>query len=137
MISVEEALGRLFDLIHPLGSENVPLRHAAGRWLAAPVTAQRTQPPFDASSMDGYAVNAVEVEQHAQFKVIGEAAAGKGFSGRVGAGQAVRIFTGAPLPSGADFVVIQEDVDRVGDLITVSADTISKPIIRAAGSDFT
>ncbi|MEM6309252.1 MAG: gephyrin-like molybdotransferase Glp [Pseudomonadota bacterium] len=137
MISVEEALGRLFDLIHPLGSENVSLRDAAGRWLAAPVTAQRTQPPFDASSMDGYAVNAVEVEQHAQFKVIGEAAAGKGFSGRVGAGQAVRIFTGAPLPSGADFVVIQEDVDRVGDLITVSADTISKPNIRAAGSDFT
>lgn len=136
MITVETALAHLFDLIEPLGRESVPLREAAGRWLAEPVFSNRTQPPFDASSMDGYAVKSVEVEQHAQFKVIGEASAGKGFPGSVGAGQAVRIFTGAPVPDGADFVVIQEDVDRTGDLITVTAERLSKDNIRTAGSDF-
>lgn len=136
MIPVSEALEHLFDLVSPLGPESVPLRDAAGRYLAEPVTAQRTQPPFDASSMDGYAVKSVEVEQHAQFKVIGEAAAGHRFSGRVGAGQAVRIFTGAPLPEGTDFVIIQEDVSRTGDLISVTAERISKSNVRPAGGDF-
>lgn len=137
MISVEDALKLLFDLIEPLGTEDIGLRDAAGRWLAAPVAAKRTQPPFDASSMDGYAVNSVEVEPHAQFQVVGEAAAGKGFSGAVGAGQAVRIFTGAPIPSGTDFVVIQEDVTRSGELITLDVDEFTNNNVRVAGSDFT
>lgn len=128
MISVSEARAALLDLVSAVDVETVPLAQAAGRVLAQPVTAGRDQPPFDASAMDGYAVNADEVELHAMFKVIGEAAAGHGFQGRVGAGQAVRIFTGAPVPEGASFVVIQEDVDRKGDLITITDDPGVTPI---------
>ena len=116
MISVEEALTQLLDLVCPLEAEEVRLRAAAGRVLAREVTASRTQPPFAASAMDGYALRRVEVEPDAMFKVIGEAAAGHSFTGKLGPGQAVRIFTGAPLPEGADFVVMQEDTTRRGDL---------------------
>ncbi len=136
MISVTEALDHLFKLVSPLDVEQVALRTALGRHMVGKVQSKRTQPPFAASSMDGYAVKQSEVEQHAQFKVIGEAAAGHGFGGTLKAGHAVRIFTGAPIPDGADCVVIQEDVTRTGDLIAVTAETITKNNIRAAGSDF-
>jgi len=137
MISVAQAQALLFDLVKPLPVETVPLIDAANRVLARDVSATRDQPPFAASSMDGYALNAAEAEQHAQFKVIGESAAGHRFDGGVGAGQAVRIFTGAPVPEGADFVVIQEDVSRTGNLITIVNDPGTKPNIRPAGNDFT
>ncbi|MDF9302642.1 molybdopterin molybdotransferase MoeA [Tritonibacter mobilis] len=136
MISVADARAALLDLVAPLTVETVPLAEAAGRVLAEPVSARRDQPPFAASAMDGYAVNADEVERHAMFKVIGEAAAGHGFQGRVGAGQAVRIFTGAPVPEGASFVVIQEDVDRKGDLITITDAPGDNANIRDRGRDF-
>ncbi|KIC42837.1 molybdenum cofactor biosynthesis protein MoaA [Ruegeria sp. ANG-R] len=136
MITVEEARSLLFDLVSPLPAETVRLSGAAGRILADNVAATRDQPPFAASSMDGYAVKATEVELHAMFKVVGEAAAGHRFGGTVGPGQAVRIFTGAPVPDGADFVVIQEDVDRRGDLITITDAPGSKNNIRPAGIDF-
>lgn len=136
MISVSEARSRLFDLVGPLEREEVGLAGAAGRTLATDVVARREQPPFDASSMDGYAVKSVEVEPHAMFKLIGEAAAGHRFDGSVGPGQAVRIFTGAPVPDGADFVVIQEDVTRNEDLITLSPEVGAKSNIRPAGGDF-
>ncbi len=136
MISVEEARALLFDLVSPLPAETVALAEAAGRILAENVAATRDQPPFAASSMDGYAVKAAEVELHAMFKVVGEAAAGRRFAGSVGPGQAVRIFTGAPVPDGADFVVIQEDVDRRGDLITITDAPGEKANIRPAGIDF-
>ncbi len=137
MITVAEARDLLFGLAARLPSEEVPLAQAAGRVLAEPVTARCDQPPFAASSMDGYAVKSAEVELHAMFKVIGETAAGHGFSGRCGAGQAVRIFTGAPMPEGADFVVIQEDVGRSGDLITITSDPGPKSNVRPLGVDFT
>ncbi|WP_171129678.1 MULTISPECIES: gephyrin-like molybdotransferase Glp [unclassified Ruegeria] len=137
MISVKEAGALLFDLVSQLPCETVPLAHSAGRVLAKDVTATRNQPPFAASSMDGYAVNTTEVELHAMFKVIGESAAGNRFDGSVSAGQAVRIFTGAPMPDGTDFVVIQEDIDRRGDLITISDDPGTKTNVRPAGVDFT
>ncbi|MEM9550262.1 MAG: gephyrin-like molybdotransferase Glp [Pseudomonadota bacterium] len=137
MISVAEAQQALFALVNPLGRETVPLVDAAGRVLASEVHATRDQPPFAASSMDGYAIKAVEADLHAQFQVIGEAAAGHAFGGTVGAGQAVRIFTGAPIPEGADFVVIQEDVGRSGALITITSDPGPKSNIRPAGGDFT
>lgn len=137
MIPVAQALQHLFDLVSVVDIEHVPLRAARGRILAKDVAAQRTQPPFDASSMDGYALRAAEVEPDAMFKLIGEAAAGHGFDGTVGAGQCVRIFTGAPIPDGADFVVIQEDVTRRGDLITLNRDLGKKSNIRPAGGDFT
>ncbi|RBW57804.1 gephyrin-like molybdotransferase Glp [Ruegeria sp. A3M17] len=136
MITVEEARALLFDLVSPLPSETVTLSAAAGRVLAKEVEATRDQPPFEASSMDGYAMKATEVELHAMFKVIGESAAGNRYTGRVGPGQAVRIFTGAPVPKGADFVVIQEDTERRGDLITISDLPGPKTNIRPAGVDF-
>ncbi len=136
MISVSDALAHLFALISPLAPETVPLRAAAGRILAAPVTAKRTQPPFDTTAMDGYAVKSIELEQHAQFKVVGEAAAGHRFEGTLKAGQAVRIFTGAPMPDGSDAVVIQEDVQRMDDVITVTSDALSSTHVRPAGGDF-
>jgi len=136
VISVEEARELLFGLVEALGSETVPLREAAGRVLATDAVARRDQPPFDASSMDGYAVQSVEVEKDAMFRVIGEAAAGHRFEGRVGAGEAVRIFTGAPVPDGAGTVVIQEDVRRDGDLITITGELDGKDNIRVRGGDF-
>ena len=136
MISVSDALSHLFDLVTATEVEAVPLRQAAGRVLARDVVATRTQPPFAAPSMDGYALRQTEVEPDAMFKVIGEAAAGHRFDGVVKAGQAVRIFTGAPVPEGADFVVIQEDTTRRGDLIMLGHDIGPKTNIRPAGGDF-
>ncbi|UWS09664.1 molybdopterin molybdotransferase MoeA [Phaeobacter inhibens] len=136
MISVSDALNTLLDLVAPLEVETVPLRAAAGRALAEPVSANRDQPPFAASAMDGYAMKAAEVERDAMFKVIGESAAGHGFQGRVGPGQAVRIFTGAPVPDGADFVVIQEDTSVTGSLLTITDHPGPGHNIRAKGGDF-
>ena len=136
MISVEEAQAHLLDLVAPLTVEHVPLRAAAGRTLVQDVVAARTQPPFASSSMDGYALRQTEVEPDAMFKVIGEAAAGHRFEGALRPGQAVRIFTGAPVPEGADFVVIQEDVTRRGDLITLGRSIGAKDNICPAGGDF-
>lgn len=136
MITVDEALGHLFSLTSPMEIQNVPLRAAAGRVLARDVTAMRTQPPFAASSMDGYALHRAEVEPDAMFKVVGESAAGHRYVGALRAGQAVRIFTGAPVPEGADFIVIQEDVTRRGDLITLGHTIGAKDNIRPAGGDF-
>lgn len=134
MISVEEALHRCLALAAPLGPETVPLAKAAGRWMCAPAVATRDHPPFDASAMDGYAVQG-DSALGACFRIIGEAAAGHGFSGSIGQGEAVRIFTGAPVPNGATRVVIQEDVTREGDRITVTgADHGSN--IRPMGQDF-
>ena len=135
MISVDDALAKLFALVSPLPAETVPLIGAAGRVLAAEVCANRDQPPFSASAMDGYAIIADEADLHAQFKVIGESAAGHRFDGRVKPGQAVRIFTGAPVPEGASHVVIQEDVERRGDLMTITAPQRGSNI-RALGNDF-
>ncbi len=136
MITVDEARARLFELAPTMPVEEVPLTQAAGRVLARDVTARRDQPPFAASSMDGYAVKSAEVELHAMFKLIGEAAAGRGFAGPVGPGQAVRIFTGAPLPEGTDFVVIQEDVSHSGDLVTIVNAPGANDNVRPAGCDF-
>ncbi|OYX44310.1 MAG: molybdopterin molybdenumtransferase MoeA [Rhodobacterales bacterium 32-67-9] len=136
MISVDEALGRLFALCRPVGTETVPLRRAAGRVLAEPVVARLTQPPFAASAMDGYAIRDADHKPGACLEVIGEAAAGKGFSGVTGPGEAVRIFTGAPVPEGAERVILQEDVTRAGDAITLGDRLEEGAHIRAAGQDF-
>ncbi|MFY0633198.1 MAG: molybdopterin molybdotransferase MoeA [Vannielia sp.] len=135
MISVEDALARVFALATPLPAEPVPLRAAAGRVLAAPVIAPRDQPPFSASAMDGYAV-AGPVSPGQRFAVIGESAAGRASGLVVGPGQAVRIFTGAPLPEGADRVVIQEDVERSESEITLREKLDDATHIRPAGGDF-
>ncbi|MBC2835701.1 gephyrin-like molybdotransferase Glp [Paragemmobacter straminiformis] len=135
MISVEEALARCFDLVAVLPTETVALRHAAERVMAVPAVARRDQPPFAASAMDGYAVAGDPVAGDS-FDVIGEAGAGHAFHGAVGAGQAVRIFTGAPVPQGATRVVIQEDVTREGARITLKPDADTGTHIRPKGQDF-
>ncbi len=139
LISVEEALARvLASAGAPLGEEQVALEEAFGRVLARDVAALRTQPPFVNSAMDGYALRAADTARTpASLRVIGEAAAGRAFPGEVGAGEALRIFTGAPIPYGGDAVVIQEDVQRVGDRITISASATVGDNLRPAGLDFT
>ena len=134
MISTAQALAHLFDLVGALPSEDVPLRHAAGRTLAHTVTANRDQPPFAASAMDGYAV--CNAATGGSFTVIGEAAAGHAFDGVVSRGTAIRIFTGAPVPKGTDRVIIQENVTRAGNTITLCEDLDTGTHIRPAGSDF-
>jgi len=136
MISVAEALSRVFDLARPMPTEIVPLAEAAGRVLAADVAARQDQPPFRASVMDGYALRAAQVRPGTSFRVIGEAAAGGGFSGTVPDDACVRIFTGAPLPEGTNRVVIQEDVVRHGDTITLGDRLEAGPYVRLAGADF-
>lgn len=135
MITVEEALQRCFALVTPLPAETVPLRQAAGRVLAAPATARLTQPPFDASAMDGYALGRAGAAG-AGYSVIGEAGAGHAFDGRLSPDQATRIFTGAPLPEGAETIAIQEDVTVSGSAITVNAATRPGDNIRRRGQDF-
>lgn len=136
MITAEQALDRILGLGAPLPTESVALRQAAGRVLAAPVVARLTQPPFDASAMDGYAIREADHAPGAVLTVVGEAAAGHAFGGRVGAGQAVRIFTGAPVPSGAERVVLQEDVRREGRGITLGDRLENSRHIRPLGQDF-
>lgn len=134
MISVEEALARVLALATPMPVETVPLAAAAGRWMAKAAEARRTQPPFASSAMDGYAVQG-PAATGARFRVIGESAAGHGFAGSVGPGEAARIFTGAPVPEGATQVVLQEDVTRDGNDIVI-ATASANANIRQAGDDF-
>ena len=136
MITVAEALAHVLALGTPLEAEDVPLEAAAGRVLARSVTANRNQPPFASSAMDGYAVRDSDVAPGAKLKVIGEAAAGHAYDRSVGPGQAVRIFTGAPVPKGADRVVIQEDVERGEDRIALKESLDKGNHIRPLGGDF-
>ncbi|MEP3346054.1 MAG: gephyrin-like molybdotransferase Glp [Litoreibacter sp.] len=136
MISVAEALRAVLKLGTPTDIEMVPLIQADGRMLAQDVTATREQPPFAASAMDGYAIPTTDAAQGDSFTVIGEAAAGHRFDSAVTSGQAVRIFTGAPLPEGATRVIIQEDVIRDGDTITLRANVDAGTHIRPSGGDF-
>ncbi len=141
LIGVDEAQARLLAGVAPLPAEDAPLLVAAGRILAADVVARLTQPPFAASAMDGYAIRWDDLP--GPWRVVGESAAGRRFSGIVEAGEAVRILTGAPLPAGADTVVVQEDVGRAmdlgGDTLTLTGDGPPRhgAHIRAAGLDFT
>ena len=135
MIAVDEALARCLALVAPLPAEAVALRHAVGRMMAQPALAGRDQPPFDASAMDGYALRG-DPAAGDQFLVVGAAQAGIGFAGIVQPGQAVRIFTGAPVPQGANRVVLQEDVSLAGDLITLNPKADIARHIRPQGQDF-
>jgi len=137
MISVEEALMRLLEPLRPLAAEQVALADAFGRVLAEPVIARRTQPPVALSAMDGYAVRAADVARvPARLRVVGAVPAGQSYDRPLGAGEAVRIFTGAPLPTGADAIVIQEDTDRDGDIVVVREGAPSGRYVRPAGLDF-
>lgn len=137
MIAVAEARQRILDALQPVASEIVALDQAWGRVLAGDLTARRTQPPFAVSAMDGYAVRTVDLEVvPATLHRIGQSQAGAGFAGSVGAGETVRIFTGAPVPAGADAVVIQENTTAAGDQITIAEPVAAGANIRDAGIDF-
>jgi molybdopterin molybdotransferase len=136
MIPVEAALARVLAAAAPVEAEEVALADAFARTLAEPVAAGRTQPPFANSAMDGYALRAADTGAGARLSVIGESAAGRAFDGRIGAGEAARIFTGAPIPEGADAIVLQEDVAREGESLILSATARAGDHVRAVGIDF-
>ncbi len=137
MIPVEQAQALCLEGLSPLPAEVVALDQARGRILAAPATAARAQPPFASSAMDGYALRAGDTAPGAELRIIGEAAAGHAWTGRIGPGETLRIFTGAPLPEGADTIVIQEDVTRLDPgLIRLSSAAAPGANIRAKGTDF-
>ena len=136
LLSVEQALSRLLESVAPTAPEMTPLADAAGRALAADLAARRTQPPFAASAMDGYAVRAADAGRGAKLQVVGESRAGLRFQGALQPGQAIRIFTGAPVPEGADAILIQENAVPMGDLVSVEEAVESGRFIRPAGLDF-
>ena len=137
MISVAEAIQRVTSGVHPVGTERVGLADALGRVLAEDVASRLTHPPAAVSAMDGYAVRAVDVASvPVVLSQIGQSNAGGGFDGRVGEGQTVRIFTGAPVPDGADAIVIQEDTDADGARITVRQSVGAGTFVRPQGLDF-
>lgn len=133
LLSVDEALAMVLALARPPRHETVELADALGRVLKQDAVSSMTQPPFDAAAMDGYAVRAADLP--GPLVVVGEAAAGRGWDGTLAPRQAVRIFTGAPVPSGADLVVMQEDTVREGDRVSVTAPR-GNANIRRRGNDF-
>lgn len=136
MIGVDEARARLFAAAPRMPAESVPLAAATGRVLAEPVRARRSQPPFHASAMDGYAARAADLAAGEGLALVGESAAGRRYGAALQPGEAVRIFTGAPVPEGADTVLIQEDAAlRDGRLFATEA-MAPGANIRAAGLDF-
>jgi molybdopterin molybdotransferase len=137
MISVAEALDRVINGVERVPAEQISISDALGRVLAADVVSRVTQPPADVSSMDGYAVRSQDVASPPTTLVrIGESAAGSAFAGQLGAGQTVRIFTGAPVPEGADAIVIQEDTDSDGGNVTMNVSAEVGACVRRAGLDF-
>ncbi|MGY6697049.1 MAG: molybdopterin molybdotransferase MoeA [Roseinatronobacter sp.] len=135
MISVEEALSQIIALVRPLPTEMVSLSNASGRVLREAVSASHDQPPFTAAAMDGYAVTD-PVTKGAKLRVIGQAAAGHAFDGQLQAGEAIRIFTGAPVPAGATRIVIQEDVQVDAEHILLKEPPQPARHIREKGIDF-
>lgn len=138
LVPVADALAMILDGAAPDKSETVELHSASGRVLSASLAARRTQPPFAASAMDGYAVRGADIAgTPVVLDLLGESAAGKGFAGAVGQGQAARIFTGAPVPAGADTVIIQENTRPAGDSRVEIVETAALGRnIRKAGLDF-
>lgn len=137
MLSVDEALTRILDNFEALPGETVALSEAFGRVLAKSVVARVTQPPKAVSAMDGYAVRAKDVASvPADLRIIGRVPAGGAFEGTLGTGEAVRIFTGAPLPEGADAIVIQEDTEAGETHVTVKESSPLGHYVRPAGLDF-
>jgi molybdopterin molybdotransferase len=136
LMPVADALQAVLDGAAGLPDEHVALDDARGRVLSRDVAAQRTQPPDDMSAMDGYAVRAADATLSAKLKVIGEVAAGRPFDRAVQAGEAVRIFTGGVIPTGADAIVIQEDTARDGAIVTINEAAGAGKHIRRAGIDF-
>jgi molybdopterin molybdotransferase len=137
LISVAEARDWLLARLSPVGVEDISVAQARGRVLARDVHARLTQPPFDAAQMDGWAVRARDCKTAPTVLTrVGTVAAGYRFVGTVERGQAVRIFTGAPMPTGADAIVIQEDAEDLGETVRLTVPATAGQWIRPAGLDF-
>lgn len=141
-LSVADASAHTLAGLAPLGSEEVPLRESLGRVLARDVTAPRALPPWDNASMDGFAVRAADVAgasaaSPARLRVIETIAAGSRGTRALGAGEASRIMTGAPIPEGADSVVRVEDTSSDGDMVAIRDDRDASMNIRRRGEDVT
>jgi len=137
LMSVEQALATILGTARqPLDCQSVPLINAHGRTLARALPALRAQPPFAASAMDGYAARSADLAQGTVLHVIGESRAGSGFHGAVAAGQCVRIFTGAPLPDGADTIILQENATAAGTELSVHQGEPAGRYIRPKALDF-
>jgi molybdopterin molybdotransferase len=137
LLPVDEALRRILAGASKLETDAAFLGEAGGRVLAADLHAKRQQPPFAASAMDGYALRAADVANvPATLKLIGQSAAGHAFLGVVSAGETVRIFTGAPVPKGADSVVIQENAVARDQTVEIVETIALGRNIRKAGLDF-
>jgi molybdopterin molybdotransferase len=133
LMSVEAARARMLAHAAPLGAEETPLASCLGRVLAVDIRSVRDQPPFAASAMDGWAVIAADTP--GALKIVGESAAGHGHAGKLKPGEAVRVFTGAAIPGGADAVIIQEAAEREGEAVAVPAAEVGRHI-RPVGQDF-
>ena len=136
MISVDEALERILGAVAPLAPETVSLTEASGRIAASAIAAKLFNPAFDVSAMDGYAVRAADVSPGATLTMIGASQAGAGYKGVVGPGECTRIFTGSPVPEGADAVIMQEQTSAAGQAITFTTETQPGRNIRFRGEDF-
>lgn len=136
MISFQQACAIIAAQAAPLGFEDVPIEEASGRLLAAPVVAAVDSPPAAVSAMDGYAVRDCDLASHGEFCMIGAAYPGASYSGTVGAGEAVRVFTGARIPDGADRVIVQENVRQEGEIARIVMAPSLKRHIRPQGGDF-
>ena len=136
MISVTEALEKLFLIAKVTPVETVELKKCLGRVLAKPLESTRSNPPFPSSAMDGYAINKANLKSGAEFKVIGESAAGHSYPKKINKNEAVRIFTGSRVPDGANLVLMQEDVEADKKFIIVKENFDKKSNIRLEGSDF-
>ncbi len=137
MQSVAEARTRILAALAPTAPETVALAEGSGRVLARSLEARLTQPPAAVSAMDGYAVRAGDAGLEARLRVVGAAPAGHPFAGQVGPGEAVRIFTGAFIPQGADAILLQEDATAEGDQVMVREALTKGRWVRPAGLDFT
>lgn len=136
LLPVDEALARVLGGVGRLDEETIAMADAAGRTLSRDLLARRTQPPADMSAMDGYAVRATDTANPNGMRLVGESAAGRGFAGALSRGETVRIFTGAPVPAGADAVILQENVTVVGEAIHANETVLTGENIRAMGLDF-
>ena len=136
MISVDEALKKIFEILPRNGKEKISLLDACGRVLAEGILAKNDQPPFSASAMDGYVISDPVPKLGSSYKLVGEVSAGSTFSRVLRNGEAVRIFTGAPVPIGGTRVIIQENMVIKCDTVTINELNSNETFIRKKGSDF-
>ena len=136
LLPVDDAIAAILQRVPEPAAETVPLNEAAGRVLLEPVIAMHDQPPFHASAMDGYAMRAADVVEGHRLKLVGVSQAGAGHVGPVGPGEAVRIFTGAPVPTGADTVIMQEEAVVDGGFVAFTAPARPGHSVRPRGHDF-